>query len=144
MIEKLHPKIRPMAIDFIAKAKTQGIDIKITAGLRTFDEQEKLYNQGRTTPGSIVTKAKPGQSFHNYGLAIDVVPIVNGKAVWDNETLWQKLGVIGESAGFEWGGRWKFVDKPHFQYPKNTKYTTIMQLKMAGDVDQDGYVILSL
>jgi peptidoglycan L-alanyl-D-glutamate endopeptidase CwlK len=144
MIDKLHPKVRPMAIDFIAKAKTAGIDIKITAGLRTFDEQEKLYNQGRTTPGKIVTKAKPGQSFHNYGLAIDVVPIVHGKAVWEDEKLWQKLGVIGESAGFEWGGRWKFVDKPHFQFPRGTKYTTIMQLKMAGDVDQDGYVILSL
>jgi peptidoglycan LD-endopeptidase CwlK len=94
IIEGLHPKIRPMAIAFIAKAKTAGIDIKITAGMRTFEEQEKLYNQGRTTPGNIVTKAKPGQSFHNYGLAIDIVPIVNGKAVWENETLWTKLGEI--------------------------------------------------
>lgn len=144
MIDKLHPKIQPMALDFIAKAKTAGIEIKITAGLRTFDDQQKLYNQGRTTAGKIVTKAKPGQSFHNYGLAIDIVPIVKGKATWDDESLWQKLGVIGESAGFEWGGRWKFVDKPHFQYPKNTKFTTLLQLKMAGDVDKDGYVILGL
>lgn len=144
LIEGLHPKIRPMAIDFIAKAKTAGIDIKITAGMRTFEEQEKLYNQGRTTPGNIVTKAKPGQSFHNYGLAIDVVPIVNGKAVWEDENLWQKLGVIGESAGFEWGGRWKFVDKPHFQYPKNTKYNTLLQMQMNKDVDQNGFLILSL
>ena len=144
IIEGLHPRIRPMAFDFIAKAKTAGIDIKITNGTRTFQEQQDLYDQGRTKPGKIVTKAKPGQSFHNFSLAIDIVPIVKGKAVWNDETLWQKLGVIGESIGFEWGGRWKFVDKPHFQFPRGTKYTTLMQLKMAGDVDQDGYVILSL
>lgn len=144
MIDKLHPKIRPMTLDFIAKAKTAGIDIKITAGLRSFEEQEKIYNQGRTTAGAIVTKAKPGQSFHNYGLAIDVVPIVNGKAIWDKEEFWQKLGVIGEAVGFEWGGRWKFIDKPHFQFPKNTKYNTLLQLKMNKDVDQYGYVTLSL
>lgn len=144
MIDKLHPKIRPMALALLAKAKTVGIDLKITFGYRTFEEQQALYDQGRTKPGKIVTKAKPGQSFHNYALAIDVVPIVNGKADWESKR-WEEIGAIGESVGFEWGGRWtKMLDRPHFQYPKNTKYTTLMQLKMAGDVDKDGYIILGL
>jgi len=54
------------------------------------------------------------------------------------------VGVIGESAGFEWGGRWKFVDKPHFQFPRGTKYNTLLQMQMNKDVDQNGFLILSL
>lgn len=142
IISKLHPSIRTMAKNFISKAKAEGIDLKITFGTRTFEEQQKLYNQGRTTPGAIVTKAKPGRSFHNYSLAIDVVPIVNGKADWESK-LWDKIGEIGESVGFDWGGRWKtIVDRPHFQFPRNTRYTHLLQLRENGKVDKDGYLIL--
>lgn len=140
-IDGLHPAIKPLVDKFLKNAKDQGIDLMITAGLRTFDEQNILYAQGRTTDGKIITKAKAGQSFHNYGLAVDVVPIVNKKADW-NSKLWGKIGEIGESVGFEWGGRWKFIDKPHFQYPRNTRYTHLMQLKEDGKVDNNGYVIL--
>ena len=142
IIEGLHPVIRPMAENFIELAKVAGIELRITAGMRNFAEQQKLYDQGRTTAGKIVTKAKPGTSYHNYGLAIDVVPIINKKAVWDNEELWKRIGSIGEIAGFEWGGRWKFVDKPHFQYPPKTKYTLLLHLKNEGKVDINGFVIL--
>jgi hypothetical protein len=54
---------------------------------------------------------------HGFGLAFDVVPLVNGKAIWDNNGLWVKIGAIGKSLGLEWGGDWKtIIDKPHFQY----------------------------
>lgn len=142
MIEQLHPAIRGKATEFIAKAKERGINLKITAGLRTFDEQQALYDQGRTIKGPIVTKAKPGQSFHNYGLAIDVVAIVNGKAVWDDDHLWKLIGAIGKEVGFEWGGDWKFTDKPHFQFPRAIKFDVLLALKNAGKVDSEGYVIL--
>lgn len=132
-----------MAQDFIEAVKANGIDLKITFGFRTFKEQQDLYDQGRTKPGKIVTKAKPGQSFHNYGLAIDVVPIVNGKADWESKH-WNKIGEIGQVCGFEWGGGWKFVDRPHFQYPKNTNYKVLLALVNAGKVDKDGYVILPI
>ena len=146
-ISKLHPAIRQRALDFLAKAKEQGIDLKITFGLRTFEEQQKIYDQGRTEVSKakgekIVTKAKPGQSFHNYGLAIDVVPIVKGKADWESK-IWSKIGEIGKSVGFSWGGDWKsFKDLPHFEYPPATKYTVLLALKNAGKVDAEGYVIL--
>ena len=76
-INELHPKMRPIAREFINKAEEQGIKIRIplSGGYRSFPEQTKLYNQGRTTPGNIVTKAIAGKSYHNYGLAIDVVEI---------------------------------------------------------------------
>lgn len=141
-ISHLHPAIRGMAQALLDKAKAEGIDLRITFGLRTFEQQQALYDQGRTKPGNIVTKARPGQSFHNYGLAIDVAPFVNGNPDWKS-TLWDRIGELGESIGFSWGGRWKTIkDLPHFEYPPKTSYTKLMELKNAGKVDKDGYVIL--
>jgi peptidoglycan L-alanyl-D-glutamate endopeptidase CwlK len=113
MIEKLYPGIRCQTRDFLKEAE------KLTAflfcGYRSFEEQTKLYNQGRTTPGSIVTNAKAGSSYHNYGLAIDVVFKNNGNWTWDSK-MWKQLGKLGEQYGFEWGGSWTmFPDRPHFQ-----------------------------
>lgn len=44
----------------------------VTEGFRSPERQAQLYAQGRTTPGEIVTKARAGESAHNYGLAADV------------------------------------------------------------------------
>ncbi|WP_316803917.1 M15 family metallopeptidase [Pedobacter nototheniae] len=91
-----------------------GIQLRIVQALRTIAEQNALYNQGRTTPGAIVTKAKGGTSYHNYALAMDVVMIEKGQAVWT--ILPKEVVKIGEDLGFEWGGTWKgFKDYPHFQ-----------------------------
>jgi peptidoglycan L-alanyl-D-glutamate endopeptidase CwlK len=84
------------------------------------DEQAALYAQGRTTPGRIVTNAKPGQSAHNYGLAIDIVPLVNGKPDWTgDDAVWQQVGKLGMAAGLEWLGapHSEFVEQAHFQLP---------------------------
>lgn len=111
----LHPQIRGKATEFILKAYNLGYPLRITSSLRTFEEQQKLYNQGRTTPGNIITNAKPGQSYHNYGLAFDVVPIENGQVNWNSKN-WDKIGQIGKSVGFKWGGDFKtIIDKPHFE-----------------------------
>jgi len=69
----LHPKIRQEVMDLIDKseAKMPGVAVRIVQGLRTIEEQNSLYAQGRTKPGKIVTNAKGGQSYHNYGMAID-------------------------------------------------------------------------
>lgn len=141
-IQKLHPAIRKMTQDFLDKAKSEGIDLRLTFGIRTFEEQQALYDQGRSKPGKIVTKAKPGQSFHNYGLAIDVCPFENGKLNWDSKQ-WSKIAEIGKSIGFQWGGDWQnFKDIPHFEYPKATSYRVLLSLKNTGKVDQDGFVII--
>ena len=56
-------------------------------------------------------------SNHIKGIAIDFVPVKNGKSWWDApDSVWNEMGKIGKKYGFSWGGDWKgFVDKPHFE-----------------------------
>lgn len=113
----LKPKVKSLALLLQKKSKEIGIDIIFTCTLRSVDEQNKLYARGRTIKGKIVTNARGGDSMHNYGVAFDICPIINGKAIWNDISLFNKVGKIGEEIGLEWGGSWKsFVDKPHFQY----------------------------
>ena len=67
--------------------------------------------------GKRYTSSKAGQSKHQYGLAVDVVPVIDSTAVWDNTMLWKKIGVIGEKLGLRWGGRWRNpYDPGHFEW----------------------------
>jgi hypothetical protein len=91
---------------------TSRIEPLIYCGRRTMEEQAALYAKGRTTSGKIVTKAKPGESYHNYGLAFDWVPLKqSGKnadlwiADWNNETafrLGEHVGISFRLAGISW------------------------------------------
>ena len=140
-IYTLHPQVRDKAREFLNKAEKQNIKLRITSARRTYAEQNDLYAQGRSKGGKIVTNAKAGESSHNFGTAIDVVPIVNGSADW-NSTDWNKIGEIGKSLGFAWGGDWtSFKDKPHFEMNFGN---TLAQLraKYNGGQISDGYVLV--
>ena len=103
-------------------AKENGIDFVVAQGFRSIEEQNKLYAQGRTKPGKVVTNARGGDSLHNFGVAFDVCPLVSGKADWKNIKAFNKLGELGKSLGLEWGGDWKkFPARPHFQYTAGYK-----------------------
>jgi peptidoglycan L-alanyl-D-glutamate endopeptidase CwlK len=117
-LEDLLPVVKAKVDCFIAECKEVGIDLLVTSTYRDNASQNALYEQGRTKPGKIVTNAKAGQSFHNYRCAVDVVPLVNGKPMWDAKNpIWQQVGAIGKSCGLEWAGDWKrFREFPHFQY----------------------------
>ena len=144
-IEKLHPKVRDKARELINRVEKElGIKLRVTSTLRTYAEQDKLYAQGRTTKGNIVTNAKGGQSNHNFGTALDVVPIVNGQADWKTTTdTWNKIGTIGKSLGFVWGGDWKsLVDKPHFEMTFNNSLAQMRKKYESGEID-GGYVKLT-
>ncbi|ARP44611.1 Peptidoglycan L-alanyl-D-glutamate endopeptidase CwlK (plasmid) [Geobacillus thermodenitrificans] len=117
----LHLVVADKERKLIRAAHSEGIYIIITQGLRTIEEQNRLYAQGRTKPGRIVTNARGGYSYHNFGLAFDfcVCNVVNGKLVtsWNLDQRWFRVGQLGKSLGLEWGGDWKsFKDYPHFQY----------------------------
>ena len=67
----------------------------VVNGLRTYQEQHRLYLQGRKTPGSVVTNADSGESYHNFGLAFDFAVVKNGRAVWDqNHADWKAFVAI--------------------------------------------------
>lgn len=120
-LDDLLPQVKALAEKFIARCKEEGIDLLITSTYRDKESQAALFAQGRTAPGKIVTNARAGQSFHNYRVALDVVPLRNGKPVWntanEDAVLWKKLGAIGKECGLEWAGEWRtFKEFPHFQY----------------------------
>ena len=99
-VQKLHPKIRQMVINFINDAQDRGYKLRVTSGLRTFEEQAVLYAKGRPN-GRKVTNARPGTSFHNYGLAVDVVEIGPGKGMDGfkpnyDKNRWNDIGKIGK------------------------------------------------
>jgi hypothetical protein len=91
-------------------------DFRVTQGLRTWSQQAALYAQGRTAPGEIVTNAPAGYSWHEFGLAVDLVPMVGGEPDWDVEhPSWPAMISTGESLGLVSGSTWTNPDRPHFQ-----------------------------
>lgn len=117
-LDDLLPSVKAKAEDFIKACQHDGIDLLVTSTFRDFESQDKLFAQGRTAPGKIVTNARGGESFHNYRCALDVVPLVAGKPDWDgSHPIWAEVGRIGEECGLEWAGKWvHFKELAHFQY----------------------------
>lgn len=122
----LQPAVLAATIALIERSYARGVPIVITQGLRTIEEQNGLYAQGRSKPGVIVTNARGGYSFHNFGLAVDFALLLpDGRQVsWDmrrdgdgdRTADWMEVVQEAKALGFEWGGDWiKFKDYPHFQ-----------------------------
>jgi peptidoglycan L-alanyl-D-glutamate endopeptidase CwlK len=140
-IQNAHPNIRLelgfLYKDIISALKGSAI-CRFSHVTRTFDEQEYLYAQGRTRPGKVVTNARAGKSYHNFGLAFDIVLLKdkdkNGTfetASWETDVDfdgdgiadWTEIVEIAEFYNFECGVNFKiFKDYPHFQ--KTFGYTT--------------------
>ena len=117
-IADLRPDVQAKARAFLSKCAEEGIDVLITSTYRDHASQDALYAQGRTIQGKKVTNAKAGQSFHNYRVAFDFCPILNGKCQWADVELFTMCGEIGESVGLEWAGRWtRFKELAHLQQP---------------------------
>jgi len=146
-IALLHPKIRQEIEAIIKEANTVltgRASVRISQGLRTIAEQNALYAQGRTDKTKkIVTNAKGGSSFHNYGLAVDIVLILDGKtASWDDKTDfdgdkasdWMEVVAIFKKYGYGWGGDFRSIkDSPHFE--KSFGYTTSQLLAKVNKKD---------
>ena len=114
VINALQPIVQRQADKFVKEMALMGLPIRITEGFRSNERQNQLYAQGRTTPGAIVTKAKGGESMHNYGVAVDIVFRKQGYEA--TYAQWTAAATIAKTLGFEWGGSWKaFIDKPHFE-----------------------------
>lgn len=115
-----HPRLQILGAKLIKECSRQGLNIKIGETLRTVEEQDALYAQGRTEPGNIVTNAKGStySSYHQWGVAFDIIRNDGQGAYNESGNFFGRVGLIGVALGLEWGGNWKSpVDKPHFQLP---------------------------
>lgn len=117
-----------------ATAATMGCEYIMISGNRTWDEQQKLYNQGRTTSGNIVTNAKPGSSWHNMGLAGDYGVFKDGDYLDSTDPkLARRVHIAcskhAKDCGLTWGGTWKkFKDLPHYQLKVAESLSTARKL----------------
>jgi peptidoglycan L-alanyl-D-glutamate endopeptidase CwlK len=126
-LSQLYPPFADQLREFILAARKVGMPVALFEGLRTMERQKQLYSEGRDAEGHIIDRAKivtdapPGMTFHNYGVAGDVVFVGTSQGPhwaysWDSKWPWKKLGELGQSMGLEAGMFWpKFPDEPHFE-----------------------------
>ena len=126
MPTKLNDLVEVKSKLLVNEAARKGIRVVITDDFRSAKDQDALYAKGRSTDGNVVTNARGGESYHNYGLAIDfALAAPEGEhLIWDmdydgngnSKSDWKEVVEIAKNLGFEWGGDWaKFKDYPHLQ-----------------------------
>jgi len=147
-LHDLVPSVATKAKQIVWLCAEYKVDLLIYCTYRTVEEQARLYRNGRSLPAirkkamelertygrkdlaeilmdvgpqygdRIVTWAGPGQSMHNYRLAFDAVPIVDGKLQWAiDATEWRVYGRACKEVGLEWAGTWVLNKRefPHAQ-----------------------------
>lgn len=76
-----------------------GYHLMMWEGYRSPARQDWLYQASRTRPGPWVTDAQGWQSYHQYGIAADIVGNTKGKPDWSIN--YDKIIPIFEAHGFE-------------------------------------------
>lgn len=125
-IRTLRLEAQPLCRQSLSAILNSGLTARVISGTRSYAEQAALYRQGRFgNKGPIVTKARAGTSFHNFGLAWDI-GIFIGQAYLPDGVEYVQASRPGKVPGVEWGGDWEsFKDKPHYQAPLGASTTTL-------------------
>lgn len=107
--------LQELARELLRRLHDEGWVFKVTSGNRTQSEQDRLYAQGRTAGGPIVTWTR--HSRHIGGRAFDITLFTHdGTPCWESPA-YRRAGEIGQRLGLVWGGRWQTPDEPHFELP---------------------------
>ena len=146
-LEELALEVRPIFQAFLDDCKDHGLPMLVHSGLRSLEDQARLYRRSRSPlqighkvdelreagfgfladklesvgpqpTGPWATNAAPGESWHNYGMAIDAVLLVDGKPDWNTHFMpkWHQVGLIAVEHSLEWAGNWKKSQEfVHFQ-----------------------------
>lgn len=126
-VEDLDSRVQQGCRDVLRAWADAGLDVILTCTFRSAAEQLALWQMGRDAygkviaPAHVVTHAAPGESLHQKGLAIDFLPLVGGKAMWDaGSSLWRECATIALIADprLSWGGNWSpgKRDLPHLEW----------------------------
>ena len=152
-IQTIHPTLADELAEIYLEIRERGVNVRFSQVYRTFEEQDKLFAKGRTAPGRKVTNARGGQSYHNYGMAVDIVLLTPGGGVsWDrtldqdldNVSDWDEIVFVFKHYGWKWGGDWtSFKDYPHFEKTFGFTTSELLAKYQAGDFVKDQYVDLS-
>lgn len=128
-INSLHPSIRSDVRSFLFDVRKHlSVDLVVTHAYRSFREQDTYFEIGRTASGNIVTYAKGGESYHNYGLAFDVKS-QSPRLTNDFGEVWVEIGDLGKSYNFEWGGDFSNLnDYRHFQRTYGYHHRELLQM----------------
>lgn len=130
---QLHPNFRAALDKLLAQAAAENIPFRVFEAYRTPERQEWLYAQGRTRSGGVVTKARAWESFHQYGLAVDLVLFIDGQWSWSNDgplrTHWSRLGEMASEVGL----RTLAWEAPHVEWPVTIAEATSAPMLASGD-----------
>jgi peptidoglycan L-alanyl-D-glutamate endopeptidase CwlK len=151
----LHPLARIPFAQVVNQIYSQlGKKIRLTSdgNLRTFAEQNILYGHSRTATelkavGLDVSLAKPleswktnaigGESFHNYGLAVDAVEIISGQPYW---YMSPDIVKVFKDNGWSWGGDWRSKDTPHFELTFGFTVDQLFEMYNNHQIDSNNYI----
>lgn len=121
-LDALHPVFRDKVRTLIAQCEAKGIHLAIVETFRTRAKQNEYRSMGKK-----YTRSSGGRSKHQYGLAVDVVPVKDTVAIWNNKALWRIIGTTGERLGLRWGGRWRHIYDPgHFEWSDGLNSSHLM------------------
>jgi hypothetical protein len=118
---KLQPLFSQEVLHVMQRMKVRGFDTMLLEGCRSPERQDRLAQQSQT-----VTKARGGQSRHQYGFAADIAFVREGKVVISERDPWAMQGYLAlgeeaQAAGLTWGGNWSFKDYGHIEHKGSLK-----------------------
>lgn len=138
-LSALHPYFRDKVLQLIATCKSKGIELAVVETYRTVAKQNEYRQLGK-----IYTRSTGGRSRHQYGLAVDVVPMIDSVPAWHNEALWRKVGAAGEKLGLRWGGRWRHpYDPGHFEWSGGVSAASMETGRLPHVPDAEAYPCLA-
>lgn len=109
-LSRVHPKLDIVVRRAIA-ITTQ--DFCVYGGARTAEEQNALFKKGVSQKDGYKSKSNHQITQDGYGHAVDLVPWVDGKPVWDD--TWERHYLVAQamsqaakscSVRIRWGGNW--------------------------------------
>lgn len=115
----LAPKFAQAVIKALAACKNIGLDAIVFEAQRSQELQALYYARGRTIipPHHTVTNAPTNlQSWHGYGLAVDVIHRTKFWNPEGGEAWFKKVADEFKLHDCSWGGDWTKPDTPHFQW----------------------------
>lgn len=128
LIEQLHPFVKEDFERLLDEVISRGYRVLINSTYRSFEDQRRLHIRNEQNP-------QPGDSAHNYGLAMDFnIVDKDTNEIFQKSSPkqdWESTGIpqIAREMGFVWGGDFNLYHDPVHFVRKNEDKLNIDRLK---------------